>query len=295
MTLSAAPEALATTTVAVSRRPPRRKLNLGWSTYVALGWLALVMLAAIAGPWLPLPDPNAPEPQVRLEGPSAAHWMGTDALGRDILSRIVAGAQATMTISVFAVALGVVVGGGLGIIAGYFRGWAERVIMTCNNILLAFPAIVLLMVVLTYVGRSVFVITLVVGLISIPVYTRVARANTLSVAEREFVRASRTLGAKDARILLRDILPNVVGPLLAFAFIAMGTVVVVEGTLAFLGLSVAAPAPTWGGMIYEGKNYLADAPHFVFLPALVMFLTVLSLNFVGDALRSRNSSRGSKL
>ncbi|MBN1093005.1 ABC transporter permease [Blastococcus sp. TML/M2B] len=153
----------------------------------------------------------------------------------------------------------------------------------------------LLLVLLAFVGRSLVVISLIVGFLSIPIYTRVARATTLAVAEREFVRAARTMGAKNSRVLAREILPNVVLPVAAFGLVAMGVVIVLEGTLAFLGLSVQQPAPTWGGMIFDGKRYLSEAPHVVLIPSIAMFLTVLSLNLVGDSLRSRFDVRGSNL
>jgi peptide/nickel transport system permease protein len=153
----------------------------------------------------------------------------------------------------------------------------------------------LLLVLLAYVGQSLTVISLVIGFLSIPVYTRVARANTLSIAQREFVLAAHTMGASRARLLFREIAPNVVAPVLAFGLVAMGVVIVVEGTLAFLGLSVEAPTPTWGGMIAEGKRHLSDKPFVALIPSAVMFLTVLSLNFVGDALRRRFDVREANL
>jgi peptide/nickel transport system permease protein len=160
---------------------------------------------------------------------------------------------------------------------------------------LAFPAIVLLLIMLAFVGRSLVAISLLIGFLGIPIYARVARATTLAVAEREFVRASRTMGAKNSRVLVREVLPNVVLPVAAFGLIAMGIVIVVEGTLAFLGLSVQQPQPTWGGMIFDGKRYLEEAPHVVLIPSIAMFLTVLSLNLVGDSLRTRFDVRGSNL
>jgi peptide/nickel transport system permease protein len=178
-----------------------------------------------------------------------------------------------------------VVGGTLGTAVGYVRGRTERVVMAGVDVLAAFPGLVLLLALLAYVGRSLTVISLVIGFLSIPIYTRVARANTLAVAQREFVHAAHTLGARRSRILFREIIPNVVPPVAAFALVAMGLVIVLEGSLALLGLSIEPPDPTWGGMIAASKPHLSDAPHTALIPSGAMFLTVLSLNFVGDTLR----------
>jgi peptide/nickel transport system permease protein len=255
----------------------------------------MVLISALFANILPVKDPLTPDVINKLALPGPDHWLGTDGLGRDTLARLVHGARVSVTISLSAVAIGMVVGGFIGIIAGFFRGKLETVLMTIINIILAYPALVMLLLLLAFVGRSLVVISLIIGFLSIPIYTRVARATTLAVAEREFVRASRTMGAKNSRVLAREILPNVVLPVAAFGLVAMGVVIVLEGTLAFLGLSVQQPAPTWGGMIFDGKRYLSEAPHVVLIPSIAMFLTVLSLNLVGDALRARFDVRGSNL
>lgn len=284
-----------TLTGAAAPTGTRRRRGFGWGFWLAATWLIVVLICAVFADLLPVQDPLKPDVINKLAYPSMDHLLGTDGLGRDTLSRLVHGARVSVTISVTAVAIGMVVGGFLGIIAGFFRGKLETLMMTIINIILAFPALILLLVLLAFVGRSLTVISLIVGFLSIPIYTRVARATTLAVAEREFVRASRTMGAKNSRVLAREILPNVVLPVAAFGLVAMGVVIVLEGTLAFLGLSVEQPAPTWGGMIFDGKRYLNEAPHAVLIPSLAMFLTVLSLNLVGDSLRSRFDVRGSNL
>jgi peptide/nickel transport system permease protein len=280
-----------------TRAPNRKKRKRGYGVtfWLAATWLVVVLICAVFADLLPVKDPLTPDVINKLALPSPEHWLGTDGLGRDTLARLVHGARVSVTISVTAVAIGMVVGGFLGIIAGFFRGRTETILMTVINIILAFPALVLLLVLLAFVGRSLTVISLIVGFLSIPIYTRVARATTLAVAEREFVRASRTMGAKNSRVLAREILPNVILPVAAFGLVAMGVVIVLEGTLAFLGLSVQQPAPTWGGMIFDGKRYLSEAIHVVLIPSMAMFLTVLSLNLVGDALRTRFDVRGSNL
>lgn len=286
---------IAETTEVAAAPGKKKKRGYGLTFWMATVWLVVVLICAVFANLLPVKDPLTPDVINKLALPGPDHWLGTDGLGRDTLARLVHGARVSVTISVTAVAIGMIVGGFLGIIAGFFRGRTETILMTIINIILAFPALVLLLVLLAFVGRSLVVISLIVGFLSIPIYTRVARATTLAVAEREFVRASRTMGAKNSRVLAREILPNVVLPVAAFGLVAMGVVIVLEGTLAFLGLSVQQPAPTWGGMIFDGKRYLNEAPHVVLIPSIAMFLTVLSLNLVGDALRTRFDVRGSNL
>jgi peptide/nickel transport system permease protein len=167
--------------------------------------------------------------------------------------------------------------------------------MWAMNVLLAFPRLVLLLGLVAFVGQSLLAITLVVGFLSVPTYARVARASTLSVAQREYVLAARALGASRWRILRREILPNVVLPVAAFGMVALGVVIVLEGSLAFLGLSVKAPDPTWGSMIAEGRRHLEESAHLSLVPSAVMFLTVLAVNFVGDALRSHFDVREASL
>ena len=200
-----------------------------------------------------------------------------------------------MVISLSAVGIGTFVGGSLGIIVGFFRGKLELVVMACIDVILAFPGLVILLALVAVIGQNLTAIALVIGFLSIPIYTRVARANTLAASQREYVLAAKALGATNFRLMFREILPNVVFPVLAFGLIAVGVVIVLEGSLAFLGLSVQLPQATWGGMIAEGKRHLNETTHVALIPSMVMFLTVLSLNFLGDKLRSRFDVRESAL
>lgn len=281
-------------------RSPRargsRRDRRGVLFWLALGWLALVVVVAITARWLPLPDPDDQDIVNRLAPPfSSGHLLGTDGLGRDVLARLAAGAQVSLIISFAAVSIGMVVGGAIGLAAGFARGWLDSVTMWAVNVVLAFPGLVLLLGLVAFVGQSLAAITLVVGFLSVPVYARVARATTLTVAQREFVLAARVVGASNRRIMVEEILPNVIPPLAAFALVALGVVIVLEGSLAFLGLSVEAPAATWGSMIAEGRQHLSDTTHLAFIPSLVMFLTVLAVNFVGDVLRNRFDVKESTL
>jgi peptide/nickel transport system permease protein len=266
-------------------RSRRRGGVLFW---LATAWLVLVVVVAITASWLPLADPEDQDLANRLAGPfTEGHLLGTDGLGRDVLSRLVFGARVSLIISLSAVSIGMFLGGSIGMVVGYLRGRVEGVVMWAINVLLAFPGLVLLLGLVAFVGQSLLAITLVVGFLSIPTYARVARATTLTVAQREYVLAARSLGASRGRILVREILPNVVLPVAAFGLVALGVVIVLEGSLAFLGLSVKAPDPTWGSMIAEGRRHLEQTAHLSLVPSAVMFLTVLAVNFVGDALRSR--------
>jgi peptide/nickel transport system permease protein len=275
--------------------PARRAGRRGIAFWLAVGWLATVAVCAAAADWLPVADPITPDVSARLDGPSLDHPLGADALGRDQLARVVHAAQVSLVVSLSAVSIGLIVGGTLGTAVGYVRGRTETVVMAVIDVMLAFPGLVLLLAVLAFVGRSLTVISLVIGFLSIPIYTRVARANTLSIAQREFVHAAHTLGARRRRILFREIVPNVLPSVAAFALVAMGIVIVLEGSLALLGLSVEPPDPTWGGMIAASKPHLSDAPHAALVPSAAMFLTVLSLNFVGDTLRRSLDVRDANL
>lgn len=266
------------------RRKPRNILF-----WIALGWLGLVVFVAITADWLPIADPDATNIGDRLTPPfqDPTYPLGTDPLGRDTMSRLIYGARVSLIISVAAVTIGLVIGGTIGMVAGFFRGRLESVVMAVVDVILAFPALVLLLGVVAMIGQSLPAITVVIGFLSIPTYARVARGTTLAVAQREYVKAAQAMGAKNGRILFREILPNVIQPVLAFGLIALGIIIVLEGTLAFFGLSVEAPNATWGKGIAEGRRFLRDEPHVAAMPALAMFLTVLAVNFVGDQLRSR--------
>ena len=208
-----------------------------------------------------------------------------------MLSRLINGARISLTGGLLAPVVGLVIGGALGMMAGYLGGRFEALTVGAVDVLLAFPPLVFALAVTAYLGQSVFNLTLVIGVLSIPAFTRVARATTLSLTQREFVVAARTLGATHTRILLRELLPNVALPLLAFFLLAVAVTIVVEGALSFLGLGVPPPAPSWGSMIGEGRESLDIAPWLAFLPAGFMFVTVLAFNIVGDTLRALTDPR----
>ncbi len=272
-------------------RPARRRRGLGLVFWAAVLWIAIVVAAALLAGVLPLADPDRQALLARRALPSAAHLLGTDALGRDILSRVIYGARASLAIGVLAPLVATLLGTAVGLVAGYFRGSFETLAIGATDVLLAFPPLVLALAIVAYLGQSVTNVILVLAVLTVPAVTRVARAATLAVREREFVTAARALGAGHARILLREILPNVMLSLAAYFLVLVAVTIVAEGILSFLGLGVPPPTPSWGSMIAEGRDSLDIAPHIAFIPAGAMFLTVLAFNLVGDSLRAVTDPR----
>ncbi|HYM31144.1 MAG TPA: ABC transporter permease [Candidatus Cybelea sp.] len=270
---------------------PVRKRRFGNLFLIAAAWIVIVFVAAALANILPLPEPDHMDIGGRRLPPTAAHLLGTDNLARDMLSRLIFGARASLIVGLLAPVIGLGIGGALGMLAGYFRGRLETLIVGSVDVLLAFPPLVLALAVVAYLGQSITNLTIVIGFLSIPAFTRVARAATLSLAQREFVTAARALGATHLRILVRELLPNVFLPLLAFFLLAVAVTIVVEGALSFLGLGVPPPTPSWGSMIGEGRESLEFTPWLAFIPAVTMFLTVLAFNIVGDTLRAITDPR----
>lgn len=275
----------------------RKKGKVGPIFWASVVWLGIVAFCAVFRDFLPVADPYEQNVFDAQSSPlTNGYLLGADANGRDVLARLVYGARVSVVISVAAVLTGSIVGGSIGLAAGYIRGRFESLVMGIINTLLAFPGLILLLLLVAFLGQNLPAVTAAVAFLSIPIYTRVARATTLAVSQREFVLAAKAMGAKRGRILFREIAPNVALPVAAFGLIALGTVILLEGTLAFLGLSVQPPTPTWGGMINEGRNkLLTGGYHLTVTPALVLFFTVFSLNYVGDSLRNMFDVRESQL
>ena len=266
--------------------PARRRLGI--SFWLAVGWIVLVIGLAVLAPVLPLADPAKILNGEPGQGLFSGHnWFGTDDAGRDLLSRTIWGSRISLLVGFASITLGLVVGGLSGMIAGYRRGWAERVIAAIYDVQLAFPAIVLALLLLTFLGRELQWVLLVIGVLSIAPIGRLARANTIAVANREFVTAAKALGATDARTIRREILPNVAFALAGLALLGSAIAIIAEGGLAYLGLSVKDPALTWGKLISSASygNALKETPLAAFVPIVHLFLTVFSVNFIGDRLR----------
>ena len=268
---------------------PIRERRLGLGFWLPMGWIILIVGAALLAPVLPIKDPTdyfirpgerPPYP------PSADHWFGTDQDARDMFSRIISGARVSLAVGFMTVAMSFIVGGALGMVAGLVRGWFDRLASFLFLVLLSFPGLVLVILIIALIDRSVLTISVTLAIGGIAPVGRLARAATLSFAEREFVIAARTLGARNSRILFRELLPNVIIPMGALVLLGVAAAIVGEGTLAFLGLSVEK-AETWGKLIRNGagSRVLRDAPWVAFGPITVMFLTLASLNYIGDYLR----------
>ena len=275
--------------VAVS--PARRMRRLGTLFWIAVAWVIFVFAVAALADLLPLPSPTDMDMLERRQPISMLHWLGTDGLGRDELARLIYGARISLTVGLCAPIIGLTIGGALGMLAGDFRGRFEALVVGSMDVLLAFPPLILALAVTAYLGQSLLNLTLILGVLGIPAFMRVARATTLTLSRREFVIAAQALGASHSRILLRELLPNVFLPLFAFFLLGVAVTIVVEGSLSFLGLGVPPPISSWGSMIGEGRESLDIAPRLAFLPAVAMFLTVLAFNLIGDTLRAITDPR----
>ncbi len=273
------------------------KKRLGIAAWIAIGWLVLVVGTAILAPLLPLPDPiNDSNAALARQGPSAAHLFGVDGNGRDVASRVIWGARASLEIGVGAVVLGLLAGGFLGLVAGYYKGRIGGAIGGLLDSLLAFPQLLLALSIVAFLGHNAFNVTLGLGIVATPILGRISRASTLSWSEREFVLAARAQGAKHRRIIVREILPNVLPAMFSIALLGIAVAIVAEGGLAILGAGVN-PSQTisWGTIIADGRSFIRDAPHMVLAPSIVIFLTVLALNYLGDVIRARFDVRESAL
>jgi len=250
----------------------------------------LLIVAGIGAVWTPY-DPLRLSFRYKLAAPSEMFWLGTDEFGRDVLSRLMAGAATSVWISILTVALAVVLGTLIGLFSGYMRGWTDRVIMTFNDALLAFPGILLALGLLAVVGANKYGIILALGLAYTPSVARIVRGTALSLREREFIAASRVMGNSEGYTMARHILPNCIAPLTVLATSMFGYVLLAESALSFLGLGVPPPAPTWGNMLAASRPYIGQAMWLGIFPGLCISLTLLGINLLGDAVRDKLDPR----
>jgi peptide/nickel transport system permease protein len=273
--------------------------QMGWGFWVAVGICVAWILAALLASVLPLDNPNftqfnpaAPDYCFQSLGHIySAHWLGCDTNGRDILSRIVYGSRVSLEVGFTAIAIGLVIGGVLGIISGYFRGWIDEVLTIISNVFLSFPYLVLALVIVAFLGRSLTDIIAIIAILAWPLLFRVVRAATIEYAQREYVLAAQALGSKPSRILRTLLLPDIIPSAITYALLGVPLAIVAEGALSYLGQSVPLPTATWGNMIAAGSGSISQDPMLLVAPAVAMFSFILPVNFIGDRLRSVLDSR----
>ena len=272
-----------------------KSLKLGVGFWLSVAWVALIVLLAIFANLLPLPNPDSALEAPSNLGPSLHHLLGTDNIGRDELSRLIFGSRVSLVVGFGSILLGVLLGGLTGILAGYYGKAVDFSLNSLAIIFLAFPQMILILALITFEGRSLLVITVAIGIVGSPLIFRVVRSATQSVASREYVAASKALGASTSRVLLKEIFPNVAMTLSAFVFIAVGVAILAEAGLSFLGLSVPPPTPTWGDMVNVASSELEQNSILWIWPSLALLFTVLSINVVADRLRMKFGIRESFL
>lgn len=247
--------------------------------------ITLILIAAIFAPLLAPYDPKKQDIVSLLQGPSTSHWLGTDELGRDTLSRVIYGSRVSLMVGVIAVGISLFIGSTLGLISGYGRRWIDTIIMQCMDGLLAFPTIVLALAVTAMLGPSLNNAMIAIGFAGIPAFARLVRGQVLSLRNLEYVEAARALGANHNRIVIKHILPNTMAPIIVQASITIPAAILAEASLSFLGLGIQPPTPSWGAMLNTARGYLQMTPWLAMMPGVAIFLTVLAFNFLGDAIR----------
>jgi peptide/nickel transport system permease protein len=262
-----------------------RKLKSSKSALIGLVLVGFFILIAILAPVLPIPDSSATDWSAVRQAPSAAHWLGTDEIGRDLLSRMIWGAQASLLAGAVSVAIAVICGVPLGLIAGYFGGWVDQIIARVTDALLATPFLILAIALAAFLGPSLTNAMIAIGLSAMPVFIRLTRGQVLAVKTEDYVEGARAIGLGHRRIISHYILPNVFPPILVQATLTVATAIIAEASLSFLGLGQQPPAPSWGSMLNTAKNFLSQAPWMALWPGAAIFLVVIGFNLVGDGLR----------
>ena len=264
----------------VLRRLRRNRLAMAGLAII----LVFIAMAAFA-PWVATHDPLRSSFGQRLQPPSAEHWLGTDELGRDVFSRMVYGARISLRIGFIAVAIGILVGVPLGAVSAYYGGWIDLLVQRIIDVMLAFPGILLAIVLVSVLGVGLENVMIAVGIVSIPVYTRLVRGSALAVKRKEFVEAARAAGAGDLAIIVRHILPSCIAPVIVQSTLQVGSSILWAAGLGYLGLGAQPPTPEWGTMLSRGRQYLFTAPHITTSIGVVIMLVVLGFNLLGDGLR----------
>lgn len=252
----------------------------------ALVFIAILVLLALVAPWIaPFDAENFFDYDRLNEGPSPTHWLGVDPLGRDIFSRILMGARISLATGFLSVALGGLIGTTLGLLAGYYEGWWDRIVMRISDVLFAFPGILLALGVVAILGSSIVNVIVAVSVFSVPAFARLVRGNTLVLKHMTYVEAVRSIGASDWTIVVRHILPGTISPIVVYFTMRLGTSIITAASLSFLGMGAQPPTPEWGAMLNEARADMVNAPHVALFPSLAIFFTVLAFNLLGDGLR----------
>lgn len=276
-----------TATVVPQRRPSRawKKLRANRSALVGAAIVLVFVTLAVLAPILPIADPTATSWTAIRKPPSALAWFGTDELGRDVFSRMIWGAQASLLAGVVSVMIAVAVGVPFGLVAGYFGGWTDGIISRFTDALLAMPFLIMAIALAAFLGPSLINAMVAIGLSAVPVFIRLTRGQVLAVKMEDFVEGARAIGLGHGAIMFRYILPNVLAPILVQATLTVATAIIAEASLSFLGLGQQPPAPSWGSMLNVAKNFLSQAPWMAIWPGAAIFLVVMGFNLMGDGLR----------
>ncbi len=271
------------------RRAARsRGLLLGLVVVVAM------IVAAVAAPWISPYDPNAQDVLLVLGAPDTSHLFGTDAFGRDVLSRVLWGARISLYVGFVSTLAGVVVGTAIGVVAGYYGGLVDKLVVAATDVLLSFPQLIMGLLLVAVLGASLTNLIIAIAVTAVPAFIRLARGSTLTMRERDFVDACRTLGYSDLRIMFLHVLPNILDEIVVMASLWLASAIRTEATLAFIGLSVPPPTATWGGIVREGFDNLLDAPWMSLFPSLAILAVMIGLNLVGDGLRDATDPKGAQ-
>lgn len=262
-----------------------KRFRRNWLAVIGLVFIVGLFVIALLAPSIATHSPEKQDILARLEPPSEEHIFGTDELGRDVFSRLVWGTRISLQVAVLALVLGATTGVVLGLVAGYFGGYADNIIMRLMDILAAFPGVLLALLIMSMLGAGIGNVIMATSIWLIPTFARIVRAEALRLRGLDFVVAARALGGGDGRIMLRHVLLNSLSPIIVYATLSIPGAILTAASLSFLGLGIKPPTPEWGSMISAARSYMREAPTLVLFPGAAIFVTVLSFNFVGDALR----------
>jgi peptide/nickel transport system permease protein len=262
-----------------------RRLKMNRASICGLAVIVVLMTSALLAPWIAPYDPAKMDVRARLQGPSLKHVLGTDNFGRDIFSRIVYASRISLVIGFVAVGIGAVFGGITGAVSGYYGRGLDSLLMRTMDVLLSIPQIILAIAIVGAMGASLLNLMIAVGVSVLPRYARLVRASAMSLRDLEFIEAARAAGASDLRIILQNIIPNCMAPLIVLSTLGVAQAILSAATLSFLGLGIQPPTPEWGSMLSDGRQFLRNAPHITIFPGLAIVIVVMALNMLGDGLR----------